>query len=35
VPTLQAPGKFFFIFFLKKFFAECPLAGTWQSLNFF
>ena len=24
-----------FDFFLKKFFAECPLAGAQQSLNFF
>ena len=32
--NLQALGKDF-LFFILSFFAECPLSGTRQSLNFF
>ena len=34
VPSCRHSAKFEFFLF-KKFFAECPLAGTRQSLNFF
>jgi len=34
VPTLQALGKDF-LFLKKKIFAECPLSGARQSLDFF
>ena len=32
---VQALGKVFFLFFLKKYFAECPCPGTRQSFFYF